>query len=218
MRIAPCEIYLYHSFLYFSELLLSRNGFEEAPELKSFIERRIARAFKETRGTENANWLTLTNSPFKEVLDRTFCRPRDLIAYFSPLSQREYSHPLTKEETDKLVVQFGTYVRDEFKSELSSFYSDREIDSILSTLSIINKTEPTVGDIIPELNKANLDAERVLEDLYERSFIGMRNDKGHVFFKYKYLPHHTFGDELKLAKDQKLLVHFIFEQLFREIY
>lgn len=191
---------------------------EEAPELKSFIERRIARAFKETRGTENANWVTLTNSPFKEVLDRTFCRPRDLIAYFSPLSKRKYSYPLTKEETDKLVVQFGTYVRDEFKSELSSFYSDREIESILNALSIINKTEPTIGEIIPELNKANLNAERILEDLYERSFIGMRNDKGHVFFKYKHLPHHTFGDEIKLAQDQKLLVHFIFEQLFREVY
>ncbi|HAS6227578.1 TPA: hypothetical protein I7179_03790 [Vibrio vulnificus] len=191
---------------------------EEAPELKSFIERRISRAFKEVQGVENANWLNLTNSPFKEVLDRTFCRPRDLIAYFSPLAEREYSYPLTKEETDKLVVNFGSYVREEFKSELSSFYTDREIDVILSTLSTILKTEPTVGEIIPKLREAEIDAEKVLEDLYERSFIGMRNDKGHVFFKYKYLPHHTFGDELKLSEDQKLLVHFIFEQLFRETY
>ncbi|CAH1541750.1 conserved hypothetical protein [Vibrio owensii] len=191
---------------------------EEAPELKSFIERRISRAFKEAQDIDTANWVTLTNSSFKEVLDRTFCRPRDFIAYFSPLSEREYSYPLTKEETDKLAVKFGSYIKEEFNSELSSFYSDKERDAILNALNTILTTEPTVGEIIPKLNAANLDGEKVLGDLYDRSFIGMRNDKGHVFFKYKSLAHHTFGHKIRFAEDQKLLVHYIFEKVFREVY
>lgn len=191
---------------------------DDAPELRSFIERRISRAFKDSYSTDNASWVNLTNTLFKDVLDKTFCRPRDLIAYFSPLRDTKYKYPLTAEETERLTVKFGKYLLDEFRSELSSFYSEDEIDSIMSTLSIIRNIEPTFGNLISKLSEASLDAERVLVDLYDRSFIGMRNDKGHVFFKYKYLPHHTIGDQLIKAPDQKLLVHFIFEQVFKEVY
>jgi hypothetical protein len=202
---------------YSTELNWHTQG-DEAPELKSFIERRIKNAFNECHKIENANWINLTTCLFKDVLDKTFCRPRDLIAYFSPLSEKEYNYPLTKSETDKLSIKYSSHVKDEFCNELSSFYTESEIDSILRALSIVQKDQPTVGEITPHLISANLDPVKILKDLYDRSFIGMRNDKGHVFFKYKFLSHHNFGEELKTNNDQKIIVHYIFEQLFKDIY
>ncbi len=191
---------------------------DDTPELRAFIERRIARAFKESQGIENASWIHLTQTVFKDVIDKTFCRPRDLIAFFEPLSKEEYKYPLTAEETNKLAKSYGQHIQREFQNELSSFYSNEEIKLIIKVLKNIHDNETMISGLITLFEGSTLDAHEVLKDLYNRSFIGMRNTRGHVFFKYKYLKGHTYGAELNLDHDYKLLTHNVFEHQFKDFY
>ena len=57
-----------------------------------------------------------------------------------------------------------------------------------------------------------------LKDWYSRSFLGIKNSKGHVFFKYKFLKGHTYGAELNLEHDYELLTHTVFKHQFQDFY
>lgn len=191
---------------------------DDTPELKSFIERRIRRAFKEAQGIENASWVNLTNTLFKDIIDKTFCRPRDLIAFFEPLSKEKYKYPLTQQETLDLARCYGQHIYRKFQNELSSFYTVSDIKLIMKVLKSIHKNESKISDLIEFFDGSSLDGYEVLKDLYNRSFIGMRNSKGHVFFKYKYLRGHTYGSELNLNHEEKLLTHNVFSHQFQDFY
>ena len=191
---------------------------DDTPELRAFIERRISRAFKNAQGINNATWINLTNLLFKDVINKTFCRPRDLIAFFEPLNNEEFKYPLTIEETNKLARTYGQHIQREFQNELSSFYSTKEIKFILKILRIVHGNESKVSDLLGLFEGSELDGEEVLKDLYSRSFLGMRNEKGHVFFKYKYLKGHTYGAEFNLDHNNKLLTHTVFEYQFQDFY
>lgn len=191
---------------------------ESAPDLKDFIERRIAHAFKEAEGIDNALWFHLTEMPFKDVIDKTFCSPRDLIAFFEPLNDKDHDYPLTKSDTLNLARSYGRHVLREFENELSSFYTIDEIKLITKILRTIFKNESKIDEIIPIFEGCNLDYRIVLKDLYDRNFIGMRMENGHVFFKYKSLKGHTYGLEFNVEHDHKLQTHFVFEHIFSEFY
>ncbi|WP_337911754.1 P-loop ATPase, Sll1717 family [Vibrio cholerae] len=191
---------------------------EDTPELKAFIERRIAKAFSETQGINQATWINLTNMPFKEVVDKTFCRPRDLIAFFEPLSQEDFKYPLSYDETLKLARNYSRHIHREFHNELSSFYSVNEINIIEKVLKYIHKNQAKIPEVLELFNESEVDGVEVLKDLYNRSFIGMRNFKGHVFFKYKFLRGHTFGFELSLEHEETILTHNVFYYLFQDFY
>ena len=191
---------------------------DDTPELKSFIERRIRRAFKEAQGIENASWVNLTNTLFKDIIDKTFCRPRYLIAFFEPLSKEKYKYPLTQQETLDLARCYGQHIYREFQNELSSFYTVSDIKLIMKVLKSIHKNESKISELIEFFDGSSLDGYEVLKDLYNRSFIGMRNSKGHVFFKYKYLRGHTYGSELNLNHEEKLLTHNVFSHQFQDFY
>lgn len=191
---------------------------DDTPDLRAFIERRISRAFKEAQGINNATWLNLTNTLFKDVINKTFCRPRDLIAFFEPLNSEEFKYPLTNDETQKLARSYGQHIQREFQNELSSFYSKEEIKLIIKILKKVHDDESKISELLPLFEDSDLDAQEVLKDLYNRSFLGMRNSKGHVFFKYKFLKGHTYGAELNLDHDHKLLTHTVFEHQFQDFY
>lgn len=191
---------------------------DDTAELRAFIERRISRAFKESQGLEGATWMNLTNTFFKDIIDKTFCRPRDLIAFFEPLSSEEYQYPLSTDETIKLARCYGQHIYREFQNELSSFYSHLEIKLIIEVLKSIHNNESTIPQLLELFSGSELDGNEVLKDLYNRSFIGMRNHKGHVFFKYKCLRGHTYGAELNLSHEEKLLTHNVFAHQFQDFY
>lgn len=190
----------------------------EDTELKAFIERRIKRAFKESQNIDDAKWLNLTTTIFKDVIDKTFCRPRDLIAFFEPLSNQNYQYPLTADEISDLARCYGQHIHREFQNELSSFYSQEEIKLILKVLKFIHKGHSTIPEVLELFKDSELDGNEVLKDLYNRSFIGMLNHKNHVFFKYKCLRGHTYGSELIFDNEQKLLTHNVFSHQFQDFY
>jgi hypothetical protein len=204
----------------FSSYSTSLNWYSkgEGSELKAFIERRISRAFKEALNIENATWLNLTTTMFKDVIDKTFCRPRDLIAFFEPLNEEEYQFPLTPVEINKLARCYGQHIHREFQNELSSFYTPSEIKLILKVLKVVHLNQSTIPEVLELFNDSELDGNEVLKDLYNRSFIGMLNHKNHVFFKYKCLRGHTYGSELSLDNEEKLLTHNVFSHQFQDFY
>ncbi|MFL7034936.1 P-loop ATPase, Sll1717 family [Vibrio lentus] len=191
---------------------------DDTPDLRAFIDRRIARAFKEAQGVNGASWINLTNTLFKEVINKTFCRPRDLIAFFEPLGTEDFEYPLTIEETQKLARSYGQHIQREFQNELSSFYTNTEIKLIIKVLRHVHENESKIDDLMQFFEGSDLDYQEVLKDLYNRSFIGMRNSKGHVFFKYKFLKGHTYGAELNIEHDHKLLTHTVFDHQFQDFY
>ncbi|MFT6987169.1 MAG: hypothetical protein ACJAT7_003022 [Psychromonas sp.] len=204
----------------FSSYSTSLNWYSkgEDTELKAFIERRIRRAFKESQNLGGAKWLNLTTAMFKDVIDKTFCRPRDLIAFFEPLSSEEYQYPLSPDEINKLARCYGQHIYREFQNELSSFYSQKEIKLILKVLKVIHGNKSTIPEVLELFSGSDLDGNEVLKDLYNRSFIGMLNHKNHVFFKYKCLRGHTYGAELILDNEEKLLTHNVFSHQFQDFY
>lgn len=138
--------------------------------------------------------------------------------FFEPLSSEEFKYPLTNDETLKLARSYGQHIQREFQNELSSFYSFDEIRLIIKILKNVHDSESTISELLKLFEGSDLDGQEVLKDLYNRSFLGMRNSKGHVFFKYKFLKGHTYGAELNLDHDHKLLTHTVFEHQFQDFY
>lgn len=180
--------------------------------IRKFINKRISHAFEKAMLTYNESdpWVSLVEEPFKEtdttnnnntsfkyILNHTFFRPRDLILFFTPLGNKEYSYPLNKYDINGLIGLYSRSVIDEIKNELSNFYTKEEIISIFNAFSKIageisasaeaknqkNISYQTAHDIFCEFIQK--DPKIVLEDMFQRSLIGAFSiERNHTYFKH----------------------------------
>lgn len=179
---------------------------ENQTRLRKFVNRRIEFNFKQ-RGLkyiENDPWCSLINdnegcygvdyngfakSAFKQILDYTFLRPRDLILFLRNIGAGNYYYPINGQIIGCLLQKYAHDNVSEIKSELSIRYSQHQIGdifNILRALSYLQNIGFGKGDILTKLVERGFDEEtlRILIDYYiiipfdsstGRYYIGYRN-------------------------------------------
>lgn len=202
-----------------------RTGNETDLNIRKFINKRIAYAF----GNEGLEfdkkdpWYSLVDisndnrgkSAFKYIIDHTLYRPRDLLLLFSPLEGGTYSTPLDRDAIKALLDQYADKLVKELKNELSSFYSEHEIEQIFIALGEITKKAGFGEDagisradaltIIESCIKTENPAQ-VLEDLFNRSMIGAKESSG----PYKYKCREPIGSaaQYKILHNDRIVVQY----------
>ena len=186
--------------------------------IKKMINKRIANAFHQANleiRNPSAPWESLIDddfSPktsFKYICDHTLIRPRDLILFFKPLESGHYSIPLKKSDVNQLLGQYSAELVKELSNELSSFYTHIQIQNIFDALKEISSkygcTYIEASEFI-QSNCSNLQSDKLLQELYDRSIIGGTNGtSGYAHFKHR--TSKRDAHEYKLDPNGLVIVH-----------
>ena len=164
-------------------------------KLKKFINKRIEENFK-VLGKDYYTpdpWRSYVDeyervnshrSIFRNILDYTFFRPRDLINLFLPLDTADYTLPLKITELKGLIKQYSEKVFAELKDELGTKYPQDKKKLVLDLIAKIAKEDAdsdhgiTYDQLIALLPSAL--EHSVVQDLYDYDVIGYidnNNDK-----------------------------------------
>lgn len=164
--------------------------------MKRFINKRIDYAFKKAgyNKDESYSWNSLVSeevggegkASFKYIINNTLYRPRDVLLFFKPISEGFYKLPLSKSDVVSLTVSFSIELAKEVKNELSSFYDQKEIETIFLALSeVVRREKVTYSEaktIFDEYCK-NVNSDSIIEYLLERSLLGTVNDGNYFNFR-----------------------------------
>lgn len=151
---------------------------ESDTRLRKFVNRRIEANFKQKNIKYQAYdpWITLfkddegcygtdynekEKTAFKQILDYTFYRPRDLILFLKNVGTNKYYYPINGQNISELLQKYATENVSEIKSELAIHYSQSQITDIfkvLRSLSYSQSTGYSKDTIIAELQNQNLDS------------------------------------------------------------
>ena len=174
--------------------------------LRRFVNRRIAANFKQKGLKYPAQdpWITLfkndegcygvdyngyERTAFKQILDYTFLRPRDLILFLKNVGADKYYYPINGQNIGVLLQKYSIENVAEVKSELAIHYTQdqiKDIFSILKALSYFQNSGFSKNEIVSRLEEKELDVNifQVLIDYYlilpfdsttGRYYIGYRN-------------------------------------------
>ncbi len=103
-----------------------------------------------------------------------FFRPRDLLLFFKPLENGNFSVPLSRAEITTLVEIYGQELAKEVKSELSSFYEDIQVATIFNALGAMSRCKSSYTEALSfiESNCEDVNGPDYFKILFDRSIIG----------------------------------------------
>ena len=147
--------------------------------IKKFINKRIKYSFNKIMKEVDKNdpWLSLvkerddSKSSFKGILNNTLFRPRDLLLFFKPLENGAYKFPLDRHEVNSLLNIYAQELAKELKNELSSFYTQVQIETIFNALGELchgYKSYSEAAEVFKEQCK-KVEPSVILEYLFDRS-------------------------------------------------
>lgn len=192
--------------------------------IRSFINDRIKYAFESIGLEVNKDdpWLSLVQDPFKNsqdsnkssfkyILDHTLFRPRDLLLFFKPLSTHKYTTPLSKPDVNHLIGRYCEELVNELKNELSCFYNETQIITIMNAIGeISSECKSTPSGIryhdaikIIDQNCNGVNAANLLEDMFNRSLIGNMAPNGYYYFKHR----EPTTDKYDFNKSYSVILH-----------
>ena len=102
----------------------------------------------------------------------------------------------------------------EFRSELSSFYTPSEVDSVTNILQLLHKEgEPSYQRAL-KITEDNYNGDstpkEVLEDLFDRSAIG--NKYSNTYYQFKHREPLDGSDVYYLDPDASIVMHYGFKR------
>ncbi len=165
---------------------------EDSLNLKKFINKRIIHGLKSAGISASGDpWKSLVGdgpndrSSFNYVVTQTLFRPRDLLLFFLPLDTGKFSYPLSQSDLRTLVDRYSEELAKEVKSELSSFYSHTDIETIFHALAALSVNELQYSDALQTIGNycKSADPEQILTYLFDRSLIGTVDEKNWYYFK-----------------------------------
>ena len=165
---------------------------EDSLNLKKFINKRISYALKAAGiSVGDDPWKSLVGDEYKDrssfnyVVTQTLFRPRDLLLFFLPLDTGKFSYPLSQPDLRTLVNRYAEELAKELKSELSSFYSQTDVETIFHALGALSANDRTYLEACELVGNhcKNTDPEHLLAYLFDRSLIGTKDDKNWYYFK-----------------------------------
>jgi len=188
--------------------------------IKKFINKRIIYAAKKLNMSCNEEdpWAWLISgskyskqSSFKDILDLTFFRPRDLLLFFRTLPATNYNIPLEKDDLNALTIKYLKDFMEEIESELSTIYPG-DISKIRTALnecaggsfeySFFEKKVINTG--------FNGNIIKLAEVLFNYSYIGHLINNKEVHFKHR----EKDGLEEKFNINEPLILHNSLETFF----
>ena len=189
---------------------------EDELNLKKFITRRITYALERSGMPCGKDaWRSLVDdshqyekTSFKYIVNQTLFRPRDLLLFFLPLDSRQFSYPLTYADVRTLIDSYSEELAKEIKSELSSFYTSTEVETIfraLGGLTSSNRTHEQAVEVVQE-NCKDVDPALLLDYLFDRSLIGTVDDRGWYTFKCRQSAYSSA--QLSLDPRQRIVVQY----------
>ncbi len=201
---------------WYQEEYVSNPDHEDELNLKKFINRRIIYAFDKSglKCERKDPWSALVSqsisdrSSFKHVVNQTLFRPRDILLFFKPLENGNFKFPLSRHEINALVDSYAEELAKEVKSELSSFFSDIQVETIFIALSAMSKTPQTYSQALSIIEDHCKDVSGIelLEYLFDRSIIGTSDTKGWYWFKCRQPI--SSSTPLQLNKSQQIVVQY----------
>jgi len=173
----------------------SSNIDENKIPLKQLANRRIEINFKNHNISFTGDpWNNLftsevnNKSSFKNVLDFTFYRPRDIVTFLSAVSTENYSYPISSSNLNKILNVFIRKNLAEVKSELSLYFNESEKDKIFKNLLpyVRDNNGIKLKNVIEEIERLNfLPGKNVVEILFNYSLLIYKNRYGELFFNYR---------------------------------
>ena len=119
------------------------------------------------------------------MINYTLFRPRDLILFFKPLENGRFVLPLKRENINSLVDTYSGELAKEIKNELASFYTNIQVETIFNALAGMYPRPTTYVQALSiiESNCRDVDGEKLLDYLFDRSVIGTLDGNGWYWFK-----------------------------------
>lgn len=195
---------------------------ENKTALKKFINKRLEYNFINNgyEYDENDPWYSIfpkniednSRTSFKEILDYTFFKPRDLLIFFEPISKLDFGLPLDKKEVMALLHKYADAAMRELQSELTLFYSSKKIDLIFDILRYIHKNKGCMlSDLAVEFSDESDEILSVLYKLYEYSLIGnITSDKKIYFYHRK-----PVNYSQKFDQEMAIILHNLVDLYFK---
>lgn len=192
----------------------ARNLKEDDLNLKKFINKRIGYALRK-RGrivNEQDVWSSLVRydnngkSTFKNIVNMTLFRPRDLLLFFQSLENGLYYIPLSRGEVDRLARVYSGELCREVENELSFRFTQADIAKIKLLLKEMVSSRTTYKEATGKVRQVGLeyDPDFVMEYLYNRSLIGNINSNDHVTYKCRQSP--EILQRATIDPDQRIIV------------
>jgi len=194
---------------------------EDDLAIKRFINKRILYASnKSGKGCDVNNpwsWLVKDNnsfdkqSSFKDILDITFFRPRDLLLYFRTLSNNDYKIPLEKNDLKVLKGKYLSDLIEEMESELSTIYPG-DVAKIKTAFQECAGGSFDYSYFKDKLENTGFseDIEKVAEVLFNYSYIGHLINNKEVHFKHREKSQYIE----KFDKHEPLILHNAINDFF----
>lgn len=121
---------------------------------------------------------------------------------------RKFAFPLSRQEINTLVESYTQELAKEIKSELSSFFTDVQVETIFNALGAMSKTPQTYSQALSiiEAYCKDVSGPELLEYLFDRSIIGTSDTKGWYTFKCRQPV--SSSTPLQLNKTQHIVVQY----------
>ncbi len=173
------------------------NKDENSIALKKFINKRIHRCFKTANlPCSQDPWYDLIDvsfaqyhkSSFEVVLQSTFLRPRDIISFFTKLSECPPKIPIGNDGFDELFLGLADCIFIEVCNELTFYYDEYGLNVCKAAMQHFSKNDFCAADFYGFVRKySGIDSEMLLQRFWDYSIIGniARNDKTTVYFAHR---------------------------------
>lgn len=198
MGVGPDKTKMFSSYEYNMNWYKSNIGLsDEDTILRKFINKRIGIAFEKVGKTYDRQdpWKSLVDetscdayrgkSAFKYILDYTFYRPRDLVAFFKDIEKKSFAVPLNASDINKQLMDYMAWCMDEIGDELSNTFSPSEIMNIFHVFERMSDNSKTgYADIVSMINDYNL-PQYTFDTLLAYNYIIPKDDQDNQFFSYR---------------------------------
>lgn len=188
---------------WFQDGFMSQIESENMLHLKAFINRRISYAFTKSGApfVQSDPWTSMVSlrddgykpkTSFRRIVDLTLFRPRDILLFFLPLQDQSISIPIDDKAFTSMRKAYSGELAREIKNEFSAIYTEEEISQIFKCLKEISQSRTcsyrdALGVVSKNMSRER-DASQVLDYLYDRSVIGVKDKHGHLTFKMRVSP------------------------------
>ncbi len=193
---------------------------ENLLKLKMFIDKRIKHNFENNNiqlSIPNNPWNSLIDdngqfykeSSFKYVIDHTFCKPRDLILFFKPISNFEFKIPLNNQDINKLLGKYSSEAINEISNELTALIKENDKNFILKVLkSLVDQNTFTYDNLMEKLKyyQFSRTTDEIIDLMFNYSLIGNKEkNSSAVYFKHR----EDRNIEINFNKELDIVIHYI---------
>jgi len=176
------------------EYKMFRNNIENMPLLK-LINKRLKKNLEAIGYPTQNPWKTVFEDDdydfFKQIIDITYARPRDIIQCLMNINNIKSNFPIKKDKFVYFIKNYTNTIHSEIKNEFSNFLSRDEIEIVFKSLKNLIQNKHNNGisrrEIEQELIKLKYkgNVKDVINLLFDRSIIGHISKNNHLKFKYR---------------------------------